>query len=53
MWILIWLALNGQTIEHYHVGTFKNKDSCVKALSEASVLVTGENQSIECLFIKN
>jgi hypothetical protein len=53
MWILIWLALNGQTIEHYHVGTYKNKDACVKHLSQASVLVTGENQGLECLFIKN
>ena len=53
MWILIWLALNGQTIEHYHIGNYNDKDACIKAMSKAAVLVTGPNQSVDCLWIKN
>jgi hypothetical protein len=53
MWVLIWLALSGQTIEHYHIGNFKNKDDCIKAMSTAAVLVTGPNQSVDCLWIKS
>ena len=49
MWILVWLSLVGQNIEHYHLGTFNDKDKCTKALSEAVVLVTANNQSVKCL----
>lgn len=51
MWILIWLALNGQTIEHYHIGNYSDKQQCVDAMNKAVVLVTNENQSVDCLWV--
>jgi hypothetical protein len=51
MWILIWLAISGQNIDHYHIGNYDDKDACIKGKSNASVLVTGPNQSVECLWV--
>lgn len=53
MWILIWLALEGQNVEYFHVGNYKDKDDCVKAMKPASVLVTSNNQTIDCVWIKD
>ena len=52
MWILIWLAMgNAQNVEYFHVGTYDNKDKCVSAMEDASVLVTNKNQTIDCIYI--
>jgi len=52
MWILIWLAMgNAQNVEYFHVGTYDNKDKCVSAMQDASVLVTNKNQTIDCIYI--
>jgi len=53
MWILIWLAMgNSANIEYFHVDSFDNKDKCVSAMSDASVLVTNKNQVIDCIWVK-
>ena len=52
MWVLVWLALLGQNIDYFHVGTYKDKDECVKALKPASVLVTSKNQMVDCIWVK-
>jgi hypothetical protein len=52
MWILLWLALeSGQTVEHYHIGNYADKDTCIAAMSKATVLVTNNNQSVDCLWV--
>ena len=54
MWALIWLALTGaQNMEYYHLGNYEDKDTCVQAMSKASVLVTDKNQTVECIWISN
>lgn len=52
MWILIWLAMgNSANIEYFHVNSFDNKDKCISAMKNASVLVTNKNQTIDCLWV--
>lgn len=53
MWILIWLAIgNANNVDYFHVGSFDNKDKCISAMSEATVLVTNnKNQTIDCLWV--
>lgn len=53
MWILIWLAMGTNRIEYYHIDNFSTKDACVKAMSEAAVLVTNKDQTVDCLWIKD
>jgi len=53
MWLLVWLALtSSQEMETYHLGNFTDKDSCVKALSKAKVLITKNNQTLDCFWVK-
>jgi len=52
MWILVWLALEGQNVQYFHVKNFLDKDDCTKAMKEASVLVTNNNQTIDCIWIR-
>ena len=42
---------NAQNVEYFHIGTFNNKDKCVSAMSEATVLVTNKNQTIDCIYV--
>jgi len=52
MWLLIWLKLTtGQTLEYYHLGTFYEELNCRKMKGEAKVLVTDNNQAMDCIFI--
>jgi|TARA_R100000084_G_C4543156_1_gene96556 hypothetical protein len=52
MFVLLWLQLAAaQEINHYHVGTYETDKECQTALKEASVLVTGKNESIACLYV--
>ena len=52
MWALIWLALTStQQMETYHLGNYPDKDTCVTAMSAASVLVTDKNQTVDCVWI--
>ena len=53
MWILIWLAVgSANNIDYFHIGNFDNKDKCISAMSEATVLVTNNNnQTIDCLWV--
>jgi len=52
MWILLWLKLTAaQGIDHFHLGTFYRELDCNKARSEAKVLLTDNNQAMECIFI--
>ena len=53
MWVLLWLALMpNQNMEYFHVDNYPDKDSCVSALSRASVLVTDKNQTVECIWVQ-
>jgi len=53
MWLLVWLALtSSQEMETYHLGNFTDKDSCVKAMSKATVLITNRNQTLDCFWVK-
>ena len=52
MWVLIWLQLAAaQDINYYHVGTYGLEKECEVAMNIATVLVTGKNESIACLYI--
>ena len=52
MWILVWLELAAaQNINFYHLGSYEQERDCKNAYEDAIVLVTGKNQSMECLFI--
>ena len=52
MWLLIWLKLTAaQGISYYHLGTFYEELDCIAAKGEAKVLVTDNNQAMDCLFV--
>jgi len=52
MWALVWLALSStQHMETYHLGNYKEKETCVQEMSKASVLVTDRNQTVDCIWI--
>ena len=52
MWLLIWLKLvAGGGIEYYHLGNFYEELNCKKVMSEAKVLITDNNQSIDCIYV--
>jgi len=51
MWVLVWLQLmtTDGGIKYYHLGTYKNKDVCIKELDKAQVMITGSNEAMACL----
>jgi|TARA_R110001592_G_scaffold123702_1_gene331961 hypothetical protein len=50
MWILVWLQLiSGNTLDHFHVGTYGSEENCQAELKIASVLVTASNMKLTCL----
>ena len=53
MWILLWVALvpNAQKMETYHIGTFATKSECAEAFKPAIVLVSDNNQTLDCIWI--
>ena len=52
MWVLLWLALTPtHNMEYFHIGNYKDKDSCISAMSKASVLVTDKNQTVDCIWV--
>lgn len=53
MWILLWIALvpNVQKMETYHIGTFATKSECAEAFKPATVLVSDNNQTLDCIWI--
>ncbi len=53
MWILLWIALvpNTQQMETYHIGTFTTKSECAEAFKPAVVLVSDNNQTLDCIWI--
>ena len=52
MWILVWLELAAsQNINFYHLGSYEQERDCKTAYEKAIVLVTGKNQSMECLYV--
>jgi hypothetical protein len=53
MFILVWLQLaTAQTINHYQLGAFLTERECTEAMSKAAVLVSGQNESVACLYVK-
>lgn len=52
MWLLIWLKLSTvDGMSYYHLGTFYEELECRAAKGEASVLVTDNNQTMDCIYI--
>jgi len=52
MWLLIWLKLTAATgVEYFHLGTFYRELDCNKAKAEAKVLITDNNQAMDCIYI--
>lgn len=53
MWILLWVALipNTQKMETYHIGTFATERECADAFKPAIVLVSDNNQTLDCICI--
>ena len=53
MWILLWIALipNSQKMVTYHIGTFATESKCAEAFSDAVVLVSDKNQTLDCIWI--
>jgi hypothetical protein len=52
MWLLIWLKLTAaQGVEHFHLGTFYKELDCTAAKAEAKVLITDNNQAMDCIFV--
>ena len=52
MWLLIWMKLTAaQGISYYHLGTFYDELDCRAANSEAKVLITDNNQAMDCIYI--
>lgn len=51
MWALIWLQLiaNDGGVKYYHLGTYGNKDVCIKEKEKASILVESSNEGLACL----
>jgi len=51
MWVLVWLQLmtTDGGIKYYHLGTYKNKDICIKELDKAQVMITGSNEAMACI----
>jgi hypothetical protein len=52
MWALLWIALTATNqMETYHIGNYEDKETCVSAMSKASVLVTAKGQTVDCIWI--
>jgi hypothetical protein len=50
MWLLIWFQLTSQVM-HFEVGQYGSEKECFDELSRASVLVTKNNEYLQCFKI--
>ena len=50
MWVLLWFQLSASVI-HFEVGQYSSEKDCTDELRKASVLVTKNNEYLQCLKI--
>jgi len=50
MYLLLWFQLSAQVM-HFEVGQFGSEKECLDELSRASVLVTKNNEYLQCFRI--
>ena len=48
MWVLIWFQLSASVV-HFEVGQYSSEKDCTDELRRASVLVTKNNEYLQCL----
>jgi len=48
MWVLIWFQLSASVV-HFEVGQYSSEKDCTDDLRRASVLVTKNNEYLQCL----
>jgi len=50
MWLLLWFQLSASVI-HFEVGQYSSENECFDELARASVLVTKNNEYLQCFKI--
>jgi hypothetical protein len=50
MWLLLWFQLSANVI-HFEVGQYSSEKECFDELARASVLVTKNNEYLQCFRI--
>ena len=50
MWLLIWFQLTSQVM-HFEVGQYGSEKECLDELRRASVLITKNNEYLQCFKI--
>ena len=50
MWLLLWFQLSANVI-HFEVGQYSSEKECFDELARAAVLVTKNNEYLQCLKI--
>ena len=51
MYLLLWFQLTAQVI-HFEVGQYNSEKDCTDELRRASVLVTKNNEYLQCFKVK-
>jgi hypothetical protein len=51
MYLLLWFQLTAQVV-HFEVGQYSNEKDCTDELRRASVLVTKNNEYLQCFKVK-
>ena len=51
MYLLLWFQLAAQ-VAYFEVGQYSNEKDCTDALRRASVLVTKNNEYLQCFKVK-
>ena len=50
IWVLLWFQLS-TNVAHFEVGQYGSEKECFDALNKASVLVTKNNEYLQCFKI--
>jgi len=50
MWLLLWFQLSANVI-HFEVGQYSSEKECFDELARASVLITKNNEYLQCFKI--
>ena len=52
MWFLIWMQFFNNDLKYYQISQHPNQIECMKARTEAKVLVTSSTIMVQCFEVK-